>query len=110
MQQAEALLGFAETDLAPLDPDILFVGDYNAYGAEPDCRPDGWRAGEPRWRRFVPEADQYVFDGAGTWIMRRQHCIRHLPRSRVAGFWHINADEPSVIDYTDWKTATCRTS
>ena len=108
MQQAEALLGFAETDLAPLDPDILFVGDYNAYGAEDPIAvlTDGGLVNQVA--AFVPEADRYsyVFDGTAGYLDHALSTASATSQITGVGFWHINADEPSVIDYTtDWKTA-----
>lgn len=107
MQQAEALLGFAETDLAPLDPDILFVGDYNAYGAEDPIAvlTDGGLVNQVA--AFVPEADRYsyVFDGTAGYLDHALSTASATSQITGVGFWHINADETSVIDYnTEFKT------
>ncbi len=107
MQQAEALLAFAETDLATLDPDIIFIGDYNAYGAEDPITvlTDGGLVNQVA--AFVPEADRYsyVFDGTAGYLDHALSTASTTSQITGVGIWHINADEPSVIDYnTEYKT------
>ena len=99
-QQAQALRVFAEQ----LGNDVLVIGDLNAYGKEDpilEFTANGYVDELARYNHF---AYTYVFDGeAGT----LDHALASASLSaRVSGAtaWHINADEPSVIDYnTEFK-------
>ena len=97
--QAGALAAFVD-ELTAVDPDVLVVGDLNAYGEE-----DPVRLLESRGlvdllqRELGPEAYSYVFDGASG---RLDHALATPAlAAQVTGAteWHVNADEPSVIDY-----------
>ncbi|HET7822425.1 MAG TPA: ExeM/NucH family extracellular endonuclease [Ornithinibacter sp.] len=88
------------------DQDVLLVGDYNSYAKE-----DPIRALESAGftnlieDRLGAEAYSYVFDGQWGYL---DHALGSQSiRSQVTGVseYHINADEPSVLDYnTDFKT------
>jgi predicted extracellular nuclease len=98
------------------DPDVLIVGDLNSYAKEdPIARIIKGADNTPNTGDdFVnlPEtligadAYSYVFDGQWGYL---DHALASSSlTSQVAGVgeWHINADEPSVLDYnTDFKTA-----
>lgn len=103
--QAQALRRFVEALKIVADSeDLLVIGDLNAYAQEDpiaDLAANG----------FVDEIGRrgglgysYVFDGAAG---RLDHALATTALSpRVTGVteWHINADEPSVIDYnTEFK-------
>ncbi|HZW05063.1 MAG TPA: ExeM/NucH family extracellular endonuclease [Anaerolineaceae bacterium] len=104
--QAEALMKFIRTNLMQVDPDVLVVGDLNSYGSED---PILWleEAGlRDLMEAYVPEPDRYsyVFDGQAGYLdhaLATGHLFRQITG---AAFWHINADEPSHIDYnTEFK-------
>jgi predicted extracellular nuclease len=84
------------------DPDVLIVGDLNAYRGE-----DPIRALKAAGYIDLHEAFQgidtysYVFDGQLGYL---DHALAnaHLePQVTWAGTWAINADEVSVFDYND---------
>lgn len=107
-QQAQRLLTFVETvQTASADPDVLVIGDLNAYAAEDPLvtLTDGGLTS--LIAAHVPPAGQYsyIFDGQSGTL---DHALATGPLAgQVNGtaFWHINADEPSVIDYnSEYKT------
>lgn len=96
VKQAEAVLKLA-ADL----PNPLVLGDLNAYGEEDpiDTLEQGGLASVTK--RFVPAAKRYsyIFDGLSGEL---DHALtgRQLAK-RVTGatIWHVNADEPRILDY-----------
>ena len=114
-QQATALLSFiASVQAAAGDDDVLVIGDLNAYGAEDpvDLLVQGGLVNQAS--RFDPQGYSYVFDGEAGSL---DHALASASLSaQVAGtaHWHVNADEPSFLDYnTEFKapatdcSATC---
>lgn len=87
--------------LAAKTPHPLVIGDLNAYGAEDPIKTLQAAGFTGRTQRFVPAHDRYsyVFDGQSGEL---DHMLasRSLAR-RVTGaaIWHINADEPLILDY-----------
>ena len=85
------------------DPDVLVIGDLNAYGFE---NPINYLTGSAglvnQIERFVrPHGTpySYVFDGQSGYL---DHALASSSLSgQVAGAaeWHNNADEPEAIDY-----------
>ena len=104
-QQASALLSFIGTvQAAAADNDVIVIGDLNAYAAE-DPVNDLVTAG------LVNQAAggySYVFDGEAGSL---DHALATPSLSaQVTGavHWHINADEPSIIDYNlEFKQPAC---
>ncbi|MDP2266741.1 MAG: type I secretion C-terminal target domain-containing protein, partial [Thiobacillus sp.] len=105
VQQTQALRNFV-TDLQARagDDDVLVMGDLNAYGREEpvtDLLDNGYI---DQISRFNAEGYSYVFDGEAGYL---DHALATASlNSQIAGAteWHINADEPSVIDYnTEFK-------
>ena len=100
VQQAQALLGFVnELKTSSGDRDILVIGDLNAYGQEDpiDVLRNGGLIDEIA--RFVPNPYSYVFDGQAGYL---DHALATSSLdTQVSGVteWHINADEPTLIDY-----------
>lgn len=88
------------------DPDILLLGDYNAYTMEdPIARIES--SGFRHLSKFfeVSPGYSYGFDGQWGSLDHALASSSMLPMVRGAGSYHINADEPSVLDYnTDFKT------
>jgi hypothetical protein len=89
------------------DPDVLVLGDMNSY-AEEDPITTLEEAGFTNLieERDGDEAYSYAFDGQWGYL---DHALGSASiRSQIAGVgdWHINADEPSVLDYnTEFKSA-----
>ena len=86
------------------DPDVLIVGDLNAYGKEDPVR----AVVDASYTNLVPAFGggySYVFDGQ--WGSLDHALANPSLRAQVTGAhdWFINADEPSVLDYnTDFKS------
>ncbi|HNR47440.1 MAG TPA: ExeM/NucH family extracellular endonuclease, partial [Anaerolineaceae bacterium] len=106
-EQAAALLTLINTNLVALDPDVLVIGDLNSYGAE-DPIADLIAGGMVNQvAGFVPEAERYgyVFDGTAGYLDHALGTPSTTAQITDVSFWHINSDEPSVIDYnTEYKT------
>jgi uncharacterized protein len=88
------------------DPDALIIGDLNSYAMEDPItaiRNAGYTNLVSQFSG--PDAYSYVFDGQWGYL---DHALSNAGlTSQVAGTadWHINADEPSVLDYnTNFKT------
>jgi predicted extracellular nuclease len=94
------------------DPDILLIGDYNSYAREdPIAVLEG--AGFTNLVRSLLGEDAYSFVFDGQWGYLDQALASGTLTGQVAGVadFHINADEPSVLDYnTDFKTANLQAS
>jgi hypothetical protein len=88
------------------DPDVLVIGDLNAYGEEDPvlALTDGGLVNLVA-RVPAPSRYSYVFDGEAGCL---DYALATASLARqVTGvtIWHINADEPSVLDYnTEFKT------
>ncbi|NHC13904.1 ExeM/NucH family extracellular endonuclease [Motilibacter deserti] len=100
---ARALADFLATDpTGSGDPDVLVVGDLNAYRME-------WPLQELEARGYVDLAERFVGDEAYSYVFDGQlgyldHALANRSlNSQVTGAaeWHINADEPPLFDYND---------
>ncbi|MFM9437712.1 uncharacterized protein ACFDR9_004802 [Janthinobacterium sp. CG_23.3] len=92
---------------AAADPDVLLIGDLNAHAFEDPLNAltaGGFVNQLERFVRPFGTPYSYVFDGESGYL---DHALASAALDRQvagAGEWHINADEPSVIDYnTDGK-------
>lgn len=99
--QAHALLAFADRVAgATQDPDVLVVGDFNSYQAEPPVRlfED---ADYDNVARRVPVLERYTFVYFGEAGTLDYGMASRSLSDQVAGatIWHINADESSLLDY-----------
>jgi predicted extracellular nuclease len=105
---AEALVDWLASDpTGSGDPDVLVIGDLNAYAKEDPIQVfEG--AG------YVNAIDAFLGDHAYSFVFQGQSgYLDHALASpslagQVAGVteWHVNADEPVVLDYnTEFKTA-----
>jgi predicted extracellular nuclease len=108
VRAAQELAGWLAGDPTGVqDPDVLIMGDLNAYAKEDpieEIRDAGYT---DLVRRFEGiGAYSYVFDGQWGYL---DHALASQSlKEQVTGTttWHINADEPPVLDYnTDFKSA-----
>ena len=109
VKQAQRLAGIfvPQVQSAASDPDVLVIGDLNAYGFEDPVNTLVATGFVNQVERFVRRSAlpySYVFDGEAGYL---DHALASAALSnQVLGVtqWHINADEPSVIDYnTEFK-------
>lgn len=86
--------------------EVLAIGDFNAYEGEDPIRllEDGGLM--DLIAAFVPPATRYtyVFDGLAGTIDQALATPGLYPQVEGVSLWHINADEPAVLDYnTEFK-------
>jgi predicted extracellular nuclease len=107
-QQAQRLASWIGSTVVPAagDPDVLVIGDLNSNAKE-----DPILALEAAgYVNLVeayggPNAYSYVFDGLWGYLDHALASPSLRPQVTGAGDYHINADEPSVLDYnTNFKT------
>jgi uncharacterized protein len=94
------------------DPDVLIMGDLNAYAKEdPIAALQAGGFSDLLAARVGSSAYSYVFDGQWGYL---DHALASSSMaSQVTGVaeWHINADEPLALDYnTEFKSASQLTS
>ena len=98
--QAAALNSFVDKLKSQGEPDVLMMGDFNSYLLEDPPRALEAAGFESLLKR-LPANDRftYVFGGE-TGALDHAYASSSL-RQQVSGVgvWHINADEPSVLDY-----------
>jgi hypothetical protein len=106
---AAALLSWIATDpTGSGDPDFMLIGDMNSYAFE-DPITTFTSGGLTDLVAAFEGADaySYVFDGESGYL---DHALANLTLvAQVTGetHWHINPDEPTVLDYnTEFKTAS----
>jgi predicted extracellular nuclease/LysM repeat protein len=84
------------------DPDFLIIGDLNAYARETPIQAIEAAGYTDLIGQFGgPDAYSYIFDGQSGYL---DHALASASlATQVAGAaeWHINTDEPLVIDYTE---------
>jgi predicted extracellular nuclease len=88
------------------DPDVVLVGDYNSYAMEAPVKTleDAGYTNLIR-QRIGADAYSYVFDGQWGYLDYAFGSASVQPQVAGVYEWHINSDEPSVLDYnTDFKT------
>jgi hypothetical protein len=111
VQQADELRSFVATVQSSSGvTDTLLLGDFNAYAQEDpivDLTRNGFVDQIGRYNSF---GYSYVFNGTSG---RLDHAIANNTLSaKVTGAleWHVNADEPLVIDYNqEFKQPACAT-
>jgi predicted extracellular nuclease len=104
---AEAIVDWLDSDPTDSDdPDFMVIGDLNSYAREDPivAFEDGGYV--DLIREFIgSESYTYIFDG---WSGNLDHMLGTesvVPQVTDVTEWHINTDEPSVIDYnTEFKT------
>lgn len=94
------------------DPDVLITGDLNSYAREvPITTLEG--AGYTNLVRAFggDTAYSFAFDGQWGYLDHALASPGLVSQVRAVADWHINADEPSVLDYnTNFKSAAQVTS
>lgn len=99
VQQAQQLVAFINSAVIPTsgDPDVLIIGDLNAYLREDpiDVLLDaGFVHLKPD-----PQSYSYVFFGQSGSLDHALATASLFPQVTDAVDWHINTDEPPVLDY-----------
>ncbi|MET1081066.1 MAG: ExeM/NucH family extracellular endonuclease [Pseudomonas sp.] len=105
---AQALVDWLAKDpTRARDVDVLIVGDLNAYAQEDPVtliRAAGYQDLVAR-HAGVGKGYSYVFDGQSGYLDHGLASPSLAAQVRGAAEWHINADEPRVLDYnTEFKT------
>jgi len=107
IEQAQKLLQFiGELQGRSTDPDVLVIGDLNAYGAE-DPVQTLVTGGLEHLSLRIPAAQRYSFVFGGQSGELDHALATPSLAAQVRGItpWHINSDEPPVLDYnTEFKT------
>ena len=107
--QATALLGFISTvQTAANDLDVLVIGDLNSYTEEDPI--DILRAGG--LINLDNDGYSYVFNGQAGSLDHALATPSLAAQIAATSVWHINADEPRILDYNvEFKnTVGCTTS
>jgi predicted extracellular nuclease len=98
------------------DPDVLIIGDLNSYDLEDPIEaviagPDDTVGTDDDYTDLIREfggerAYSYVFDGMAGYLDHGLSNATLTPQVSGATIWHINADEPDILDYdTSFKSA-----
>jgi len=114
LAQANQLInGFMPQVIAAAgDSDVLVIGDLNAYGKEDPIELFAQAGVSDQIARFNGEEGySYVFDGESGYLDHALANSSMAAQITGANEWHINADEPFVIDYnTEFKPQDLYTS
>lgn len=97
---AEVMVDWFTDYIAPTsgDPDILLVGDLNSYAKE-DPIDVLVNAGYVDLASTLPNPYSYVFDGEWGYLDYAMASPSLVAQVAGVAEWHINADEPIVLDY-----------
>jgi predicted extracellular nuclease len=89
------------------DPDTLIIGDLNSYAMEDPITAIKSAGYTNLIAKFIGQkAYSYVFDGQWGYLDHALASPSLTSQVTGVGDWHINADEPSALDYnTDYKSA-----
>lgn len=98
---AEALVAWLATDpTGSGDPDVLIIGDLNAYAQEDPIAVITAAGYTDLLRAALGTATySYVFDGQWGYLDYALASETLVPQVTGVTVWHINADEPNVLDY-----------
>jgi predicted extracellular nuclease len=105
---AAALASWLDSDPTGIDdPDVVLVGDYNSYAMERPVQTLETAGYKNLIRdRIGADAYSYVFDGQWGYLDYAFGSASVQPQVAGVYEWHINSDEPSVLDYnTNFKSA-----
>jgi predicted extracellular nuclease len=111
VQQAQRLMTYFIPQIVATsgDPDVIIVGDMNAYGAEDPIAYYTANGMVNQLERFIRPRTMpysYSFDGMAGYL---DHALTTTALSSQvvdAAEWHNNADEPTAIDYNIGDTTT----
>jgi len=109
VQQAQRLVGsfLPQVVATAKDPDVLVIGDMNSYGMEDPIATITAAGYVNQLERFVRPLGMpysYVFGHEAGYLDHALASNALSPQVQGAAEWHVNADEPEVIDYnTDGK-------
>jgi uncharacterized protein len=103
----ELLSWFSTDPTGTGDPDILMLGDYNSYAMEDPIAAIKSAGFTNLVDSFIGgDAYSYVFDGQWGYLDHALGSASLTPQVTGVADYHIDADEPSVLDYnTDFKSA-----
>lgn len=90
------------------EQDTLIIGDLNSYAMEDPITALKGAGYTDLIRHFAGEENpySYVFDGQWGYLDHAMGTASLLGQVSGVAEWHVNADEPSVLDYnTDFKSA-----
>jgi uncharacterized protein len=108
---ANLLAEWLETDPTGTgEPDVLLIGDFNSYAQE-DPIAALQNAGYSNLIESFngSSAYSYAFNGEWGYLDHALGSASLVPQVASVADWHINADEPAVLDYnTDFKTPAQR--
>jgi hypothetical protein len=107
---AEALVDWLATDpTGSGDPDFLIVGDLNSYAMEETIAAiklgaDDTASTDDDYTNLIAHfqgeyAYSYTFDGQAGYLDHALANASLFPQITGAADWHINSDEPDVLDY-----------
>jgi len=97
--QARALHDFAaRVQAADGIAPTLLLGDFNAYAREDPVDELTGRGYTDVLARFEPDGYSFVFDGAAGRLDEALATHALAPRVAGAAAWHVNADEPALLD------------
>jgi predicted extracellular nuclease len=107
---AQALVDWIATDpTGSSDPDFLIMGDLNSYAQEDSI--DAIKAGSDDiagtsddWTNLIAAyqgtyAYSYTFDGQAGYLDHALANATVVGQVKGAADWHINSDEPDIVDY-----------
>jgi uncharacterized protein len=107
VKAAQALVAWLGRDpTRSYDPDRLIIGDLNAYAKEDPINVIRASGYTDLLATFGGgDAYSYVFSGESGYLDHGLASASLTPQVRGATEWHINADEPRVLDYNlEFKT------
>ncbi len=107
---AQALVDWLATDpTGSGDPDFLILGDLNSYAMEDPidaviAGPDDSAGTDDDYTNLIKQyqgtfAYSFVFDGQSGYLDHALANAELMDQVTGAGDWHINADEPDLLDY-----------
>ena len=111
VQQVRATRAFVASlfPSGPL-PNVILVGDFNAYAKEDpiaDATDNGYVDELGRFNTF---GYSYQFDGSSGRLDQALTSAVMSSKVKRAVEWHVNADEPSILDYNlEFKQPACAT-
>ena len=89
------------------DPDVLVIGDLNAYALEDPITVIKDAGGINLIEQFIgADAYSYVFSGQAGYLDHALASPDLTPQVTGVVEWHINADEPAALDYNDYNQPT----